>query len=428
MRVSIRFSAVVAVAAVALATCGTASAVTRTQKVAGASTVAEMMRAAGVPRVAGALVLPGQARPASASQDDALNSVSCVTAANCMAVGLSNTNNDGALAETWNGKAWKTVSVPVPVSNVGALTGVSCTSATRCVAVGTYSNADNANGSLLVETWNGKAWTIAPVPQGSGGALTGVSCATAKSCVAVGFTVNASGTSLIPIAESWNGAKWSLAMPPAVKGSTVSVLVSVSCASAAYCVAVGGDLTTTELYSAYSALIETWNGKTWTRVNASAPAISILEGVSCVSAARCVAAGAVGTAGTVGTSGFAELWDGRAWRVTKVAWPAGTGDSLIYGVSCASARSCVAIGITGFNENSDNNSGTAAAASWNGSAWRVTSVPSAGKGTASSLISTACPSPADCVAVGRKGPDNSVDLNSLTGFWNGKSWRLVAAP
>src|SRR5579859_3381554 len=148
MRVSTRFSAVVAVAVVALATCGTASAVTRTQKAAGASTVAEIMRAARAPGVSGALVLPGQARPAAASQDDALNGVSCVAATDCMAVGLSNTNSDGALAETWNGKAWKIVSVPVPVSNLGALTGVSCTSATRCVAVGTYSNGSSANGSL----------------------------------------------------------------------------------------------------------------------------------------------------------------------------------------------------------------------------------------------------------------------------------------
>jgi hypothetical protein len=436
MRASIRFPAYAAVAMVALATCGTASAVASAQKVAGTSTATEVMRTIDTPRgagvrgIPGALALTGQAGSASASQDEALTGVSCVTPANCMAVGLSNTNSDGALAETWNGRAWKTVPVPVPAQGpgkpgAGSLSGVSCTSAARCVAVGSYLNDNNDNGSLLVETWNGRAWTIAPVPQGSGGTLSGVSCATAKSCVAVGYVVKGSGSSLVPIAESWNGAKWTLTAPPAVSGAAFSSLNRTSCVSPTYCVAVGAYLTD---IGHYSALIETWNGKAWTRMAAPAPRESALEGVSCVSTARCVAVGTLNY--SQHPAAFGELWNGRNWTVTKVTWPRGTGDSLLLGgVSCASASNCIATGLTGFADRPvpTGNTGRAAAVSWNGRAWTVTSVPSAGKGKASAFFGTACLAPADCVAVGQEGPSGSFDGNSLSGFWNGKRWRLVAA-
>ena len=57
----------------------------------------------------------------------------------------------------------------------------------------------------------------------------------------------------------------------------------------------------------------------------------------------------------------------------------------------------------------------------------MTSLPAAGKGNASQFNDVTCLSAAHCVAVGQAGPLGSVYSTALTGFWNGKCWRLVTA-
>jgi len=64
---------------------------------------------------------------------------------------------------------------------------------------------------------------------------------------------------------------------------------------------------------------------------------------------------------------------------------------------------------------------------WNGKAWRVTGVPAPARGKASLFNAVRCLSGADCVAAGQEGPFNTIQGNGLTGFWNGKGWKLVAA-
>jgi len=56
----------------------------------------------------------------------------------------------------------------------------------------------------------------------------------------------------------------------------------------------------------------------------------------------------------------------------------------------------------------------------------VTSVPAPGKGKSSLFTDVTCLSATDCVAVGQVGPAGSANDTStaLSGFWNGKSWRL----
>jgi hypothetical protein len=73
------------------------------------------------------------------------------------------------------------------------------------------------------------------------------------------------------------------------------------------------------------------------------------------------------------------------------------------------------------------NSGKAAAAIWNGKTWAVSPVPVLARGKSSTLQGVSCPLAAGCVAVGKAGPTGSLAGNGLSGIWNGKSWRLVAA-
>lgn len=113
------------------------------------------------------------ARPATvpppASQ---LYDVSCVSAKDCVAVGVNdnaeaNQGGDLALIQSWNGKAWKTVAAPIPKGGLwSSLGGVSCSTASACVAVGYLDSSDVQ--VPLAEIWNGRTWTRTSVTPPSG--------------------------------------------------------------------------------------------------------------------------------------------------------------------------------------------------------------------------------------------------------------------
>jgi hypothetical protein len=211
-----------------------------------------------------------------------------------------------------------------------------------------------------------------------------VSCVSSANCVAVGSVDNGkAGNGLSPLAETWQGTSWktvTVKLPPgafdtglAGVSCTSAARCGVSCVSAARCVAVGSYAIGSSMF----ALIESWNGKSWTRMNAPAPAGSgdaFLTGVSCASAKSCVAVGTVPVYGQSLTA-FSDVWNGKTWRVARIGWPKGTGSSFLTAVSCASAARCFAVGRTGSNPDTGDNTGRAAAVSWNGKAWTATRVP-----------------------------------------------------
>ena len=381
---------------------------------------------------------PAAASPAGAAKApppaNQLFGVSCVSPKFCVAVGLNENAEEsvkggGALIQTWNGKTWKSVAPKAPKGALSAqLVDVSCKSAIACVAVGDYLNA-GGTGVPLAEIWNGKTWTpTAPAtPKGSsGGQLLGVSCAAAKSCVAVGGDFTNSGGAAL--AESWNGSKWTVSRPPEPKGSVVGDLNKVSCTSTLHCIAVGSWGTNT----AGSALADVWNGATWARLSVPAPAVgkedADLTGVSCPSAKSCVAVGTGTTGLKGGLVSFAEFWNGTTWATGKISWPKGVSNAFLYGVSCRSAKSCLAVGNLNINVNDGGHTGRAGATSWNGKTWTAASVPAPGKGKASLFVGVSCLSAANCVAVGQFGPFNSDEGNGLAGFWNGKRVSLATTP
>lgn len=99
---------------------------------------------------------------ASPRIDNQLNSVSCVSATMCMAVGYYETRNFyfKTLIESWNGTSWSVV--PSLNSRDSYLDGVSCVSATACTATGTYYT--NGLDKTLIESWNGTRWSTVPSP------------------------------------------------------------------------------------------------------------------------------------------------------------------------------------------------------------------------------------------------------------------------
>ena len=63
----------------------------------------------------------------------------------------------------WNGTHLRETAVPLPKGQAeGQLDSVSCVSASYCVAVGGYGLS--GPGGPLAETWNGTAWTAAVLP------------------------------------------------------------------------------------------------------------------------------------------------------------------------------------------------------------------------------------------------------------------------
>ena len=132
------------------------------------------------------------------------NSISCVSAGNCNAVGdyTDNSGIDQGLLLTKTASSWRAgVEAPRPAKAVGeSLTSVSCASAGTCSAVGQYTDHSHAEGLLLKET-AGK-WTAgaAALPANAAGEnqnrhvqLYAVSCASARNCSAVGDYIDRSG-------------------------------------------------------------------------------------------------------------------------------------------------------------------------------------------------------------------------------------------
>src|SRR5690348_2094553 len=178
------------------------------------------------------------------------------------------------------GAKWSVEPTPNAMVANGKLSADSCTSPASCVAVGSYESRSGT--SALAEAWNGTAWRIQPVPVPAGGthgALDGVSCTTATACTAVGNYTTNQGVK-VTLAEQWNGTSWSVQPTPDPAAGHFSVLSSVSCGSATSCMAVG--------YYKYGStgqarLVEEWNGSAWSIKQSSNPPnalYSVLDGVS----------------------------------------------------------------------------------------------------------------------------------------------------
>ncbi len=181
--------------------------------------------------------------PAGASSSQ-LTGVSCSGLTACTAVGYSSTGAaPSTLVEKWNGTAWHIVGSPNPSgASDSYLSGVSCTGSTACTAVGYSSSGGVSGGSFrtLAEKWNGTTWSIVKSPNPSGALdsyLFGAWCSSAAACTAVGSTDK--GGSVSTLIESWNGKAWSILKSPNPTGALTSQLSAVSCIGATACTAVG---------------------------------------------------------------------------------------------------------------------------------------------------------------------------------------------
>jgi hypothetical protein len=279
------------------------------------------------------------------AESSALSGVSCASATACTAVGSAYykaRRRSVNLAEAWNGKSWRIQAIPTPKGSTGGnLSAVSCTSPKACTTVGFY---DNSAGRVLAvaERWNGTAWRIQALPRPAKVTqFTGVSCLATRACTAVGYYVGTGGTR--PFAEAWNGTTWHIQAVPLPHGSPGGILAAVSCTSPRACTATGANFSTTA-----PTLADRWNGTRWRVQRTPYPANSgasqqelELNAVSCASATGCTASGEYAPGGH--SAYFLEVWNGHRWRLVTAPHPAGFVAGALNGVSCVPAR-CTAVG------------------------------------------------------------------------------------
>ena len=138
--------------------------------------------------------------PNAGTSNDRLQSVSCVSANECVAVGYTSTGSAfETLVMVWDGSVWSIVTSPNAGTSNDRLRSVSCVSVSECVAVG-YTYTGSAYETLTM-VWNGSVWSIVTSPNAgtSLDELFSVSCVSASDCVAVGFTNTGSAVETLVI-------------------------------------------------------------------------------------------------------------------------------------------------------------------------------------------------------------------------------------
>lgn len=196
-----------------------------------------------------------------------LRAISCPSTRACTAVGgfehavgSPDANNEQVeypnVVERWNGRSWTLGSMSIPAGTLGAgLLGVSCTRPSACLGVGSgfapgpgYApGSDGGTDQAIAAPGDGSAFLASSlafpsaVYRSSSTAgtdpmtvLNAISCAASTSCVAVGGYTATNGA-IGPLVAIWNGLTWTQS---AQRHGPVQ-LVSVSCPTPRWCMAVG---------------------------------------------------------------------------------------------------------------------------------------------------------------------------------------------
>jgi hypothetical protein len=118
-----------------------------------------------------------------------LNGISCLTKKECIAV-TDYSSSAFANTELWNGRSWA-VETPNNLNSLSKpmFTGVSCVAGGSCIAVGQgyVVMGNKATEEFFADTWSGRSWTKVPVPMPSAKAdysqeMDQIDCTTAEKC------------------------------------------------------------------------------------------------------------------------------------------------------------------------------------------------------------------------------------------------------
>ena len=268
------------------------------------------------------------------------------------------------------------------------------------------------------------SWTLQSTPNPPGATsstLAGVSCSSPRACTAVGNFTSSTGAGVM-LAERWDGARWSIERTRVPNQLDTTLLFGVACPSRRSCVAVGSLIA---IDGHAVPLAEQWRGRRWSIGNPPIPAranrrqVSYLADVSCASPRSCEAVGYSGTsAGTAGVP-LAERWNGIRWTNQPILDPPTAAAAFLSGVSCVSPDSCVAAGF--FN----NRAGEARTLveRWDGTEWGIEPSPTPAAAETVQLERISCSTPLACLAVGYFTVEPGIEV-PLAERWHGSDWSI----
>jgi hypothetical protein len=244
------------------------------------------------------------------------------------------------------GSGWHVVPSPTIGNFDNNLAAVSAGSPNDVWAVGSYYAPSNTNVlQAMAEHFDGSSWTEFPLPNvgPNENSLLGVSDLPSGKAWAVGYDVNAEYRQKT-LVEHYDGTTWSVVPSPS-PGGRQNILYGVSGTSDSDMWAVGGDQDANGLWH---TLTEHWNGRSWSVVPAvdAGPSGNQFHAVTAVSPTSVYATGQQSGA-AFPSQALVEHWNGASWSVLST--PADASETLTpYGIT----GSDTALNVVGDRENS----------------------------------------------------------------------------
>lgn len=340
--------------------------------------------------------------PNKGAIDNHIQEVSCVNNTKCVGVGYNEDPQSlfrqSVVAALVNG-TWKNQQIPQRGTASNTLWNVSCVAGNRCFAVGYFADVAAGYYRTLIARYAGGFWSLVDSPNqpNTDNYLFGVDCTDATHCVAVGRYYVASSGLFRTLVLTLTGTTWAISSSPNRSTATQNnFLADVSCGDATHCMAVGYSLTAAGVYQ---TLVLEQSGSTWSlRSSRNVAGLNnLFRDVSCPTPTECVAVGATDTATSVNPNNpevtLIERFTAGAWTIEPSPNRAGT-DNHLWGVSCPSAASCVAVGQSQTTARS-----WTFVTTYDLGTWTQTPSPSKG-GTFSFQYGLSCPNVSHCVSSG----------------------------
>ena len=284
----------------------------------------------------------------------------------------------------------------------GAFTGIASISRTDAWAVGWRQDGDDGDLSLF-EHWDGTGWKVVPGAHDDTDypILRDVAAVSSNDVWAVGSDARG------PIAEHWDGAAWSMVSPPSPTPGRwyASQIVSVTARATDDVWAVGWSLPRSTVH----AVIEHWDGTTWSRV----PAASLPRVDQSLAGVAAVASDDAWAVGSSEHGDLVEHWDGTAWTIVQDA--ASARSTALAAVSADGPADVWAVGNAGgptpgpFVEH------------WDGSRWQSVPMSDATR-LAAGILDVAVASRDDVWAAGIAPNDDA----GVIEHWDGDRWTVDA--
>ena len=286
---------------------------------------------------------------------------------------------DHPLVEHWNGTKWALIHVPQPAGQQAVLSGVDDLAPDNAWAVGESFSGSGQNGLTLIEHWNGTAWSIVPSPSpavGAGGdsnVLTSISGTGSDDLWADGSENNENTATLSVLLEHWDGTAWTVATSPTPMFAS-QIATAITAISPDDVWVVGEQFT-----DSMRTLAAHWDGTAWSIVRTPdlSSAGTPQNQLTGVSAAGPDDVWASGFANNVDKHNldvpYTLHWNGTTWQLAKVP-SMGSDGSRLNGIVALSATDAWTVGQI---QESDGALLTITE-QFNGSAWKIVASPDPG--------------------------------------------------